>query len=98
MNLPIGTRLRAVCLTLLVVGGSAFAESPSNELSVDALRVQQYLDTAFPYEYEALGGLFTLTARDPVLTIPASGQRLLMAFSASAARPAAAICRWDAFR
>lgn len=86
MNFSIGTGLRAICLALLLASGSAFAEPPSNELSVEAPRVQQYLDTAFPYEYEALGGLFTLTARDPKLTIPASGERLLMAFSASAAQ------------
>ena len=60
------------------------AQAPSNEINVAAPQVQQYLDGAFPREYEALGGLFTLTARDPKLTIPASGERLLMAFSASA--------------
>jgi len=55
-----------------------------NEVGVAAPQVQQYLDTAFPREYEALGGLFTLTARDPKLSIPSSGDRLNMRFSASA--------------
>jgi hypothetical protein len=79
-------RLKIACLALLF--GGAFAalasETPSNEVSVATPQVQQYLDSAFPREYEALGGLFTLTARDPKLSIPVSGERLLMAFSASA--------------
>lgn len=60
------------------------AETDPKELSVGSSQIQQYLDTAFPREYDALGGLFTLTARDPKLTIPASGDRLKMDFSASA--------------
>ncbi len=56
----------------------------NRELSVGSSQVQQYLDGAFPREYDALGGLFTLTARDPKLSIPASGNRLNMDFSASA--------------
>ncbi|MGH8026731.1 MAG: DUF1439 domain-containing protein [Pseudoxanthomonas sp.] len=85
MALSIRTSLKAACLTLLLAGGSAMAQTPSNEINVAAPQVQQYLDSAFPQQYEALGGLFTLTARDPKLTIPATGERLLMAFSASAA-------------
>lgn len=84
MNLPFGTYFKAAWLTLLLASPPAMAQAPSNEISVAAPQVQQYLDSAFPREYEALGGLFTLTARDPKLTIPASGERLLMAFSASA--------------
>ena len=60
------------------------ADMQDNEWSVDAPRIQQYLAGEFPREYAALGGLFTLTARDPELSIPATGQRLRMAFSASA--------------
>ena len=75
----------AACLVLALAGTSAHAaDLQDNELSVDAPRIQQYLAGEFPREYEALGGLFTLTARDPELTIPATGQRLQMAFSASA--------------
>ena len=94
MNFSIGTRLKAACLTLVLASGSALAQAPSNELATQAPsneltvatpQVQQYLDSAFPREYDALGGLFTLTARDPKLTIPPSGERLLMSFSASAA-------------
>jgi hypothetical protein len=85
MTFPLGNRFKAAWLALLLAGGPAMAQAPSNEIGVAAPQVQQYLDSAFPREYEALGGLFTLTARDPKLTIPASGERLLMAFSASAA-------------
>ncbi|RZA36106.1 MAG: DUF1439 domain-containing protein [Lysobacteraceae bacterium] len=60
------------------------AEADPRELNVGSSQVQQYLDTAFPRQYDALGGLFTLTARDPRLTIPESGDRLKMDFSASA--------------
>ena len=86
MTFPFGNRLKTACLALLLASPFAIiaAETDKNELSVAAPQVQQYLDGAFPHEYEALGGLFTLTARDPKLTIPASGERLLMAFSASA--------------
>lgn len=84
MTSPLGIRFKAAWLALLLVGAPAMAQAPSNEINVAAPQVQQYLDGAFPREYEALGGLFTLTARDPKLTIPASGERLLMAFSASA--------------
>lgn len=76
---------KAACLALMLASASAHAAgTQDNELSVDPPRIQQYLTGEFPREYEALGGLFTLTARDPVLTIPATGQRLQMAFSASA--------------
>jgi hypothetical protein len=84
MTFPLGNHFKAAWLALLLASGSAMAQAPSNEISVATPQVQQYLDSAFPREYEALGGLFTLTARDPKLTIPASGERLLMAFSASA--------------
>ena len=50
-------------LLLATPFASLAAETDRNELSVAAPQVQQYLETAFPQEYEALGGLFTLTAR-----------------------------------
>ncbi len=81
-----GKRLKTACLALLLASpfAATAAQTDKNELSVAAPQVQQYLDNAFPRDYEALGGLFTLTARDPKLSIPASGERLRMAFSASA--------------
>jgi hypothetical protein len=85
MTSPLGTYIKAAWLALLLASTPAMAGAPSNEISVATPQVQQYLDSAFPRQYEALGGLFTLTARDPKLTIPATGERLLMAFSASAA-------------
>jgi hypothetical protein len=69
---------------LLIVAPARAADLQDNELGVSAAQVQQYLGAAFPQNYEALGGLFTLTARDPELSIPATGQRLQMAFTASA--------------
>ncbi len=81
-------RGRAFLLALLLLPASVStvfaAETDPKELSVGSSQIQQYLDTAFPREYDALGGLFTLTARDPKLTIPATGDRLQMDFSASA--------------
>ena len=76
----------SMCLALLLASpfASVAVEPDPHELNVGAPQVQQYLDTAFPREYEALGGLFTLTARDPELAIPASGERLTLGFSASA--------------
>lgn len=84
-----GSRLKqgfkAACLALLICSGTAAtAAVQDNEIRVDAPRVQQHLDSAFPQDYEALGGLFILTARDPQLSIPESGNRLRLAFSASA--------------
>ena len=86
MTFSPGHLFKSASLALLLASpfAATAAEADSNELSVATPQVQQYLDGAFPREYEALGGLFTLTARDPKLTIPASGERLLMAFSASA--------------
>ena len=78
------TMKTAFLALLLATGQATAATAQDNELSVTAPQVQQYLDTAFPREFEALGGLFTLTARDPAITIPESGQRLQLAFSASA--------------
>lgn len=82
-------RLRKVVLAVVLsLPVTAMALSPAEadprELNVGSSQVQQYLDTAFPRQYDALGGLFTLTARDPRLTIPESGDRLKMDFSASA--------------
>lgn len=78
--------VNTACLALLLVAAPGFAaNAPSNEVEIGAEQVQQYLVSAFPREYKALGGLFTLTARNPELSIPREGNRLLMAFDASAA-------------
>lgn len=78
--------VNTACLALLLVAAPGFAaNAPSNEVEVGGEQVQQYLVSAFPREYKALGGLFTLTARNPELSIPREGNRLLMAFDASAA-------------
>lgn len=78
--------LRCACVILALASGTVLAAgTQNNEFKVGAPQIQQYLDTAFPREYDALGGLLTLTASDPTLTIPQSGERLQMAFSANAA-------------
>ena len=75
----------ASALALLFARGPATAvELKDSEIGVDAAQVQQYLGHAFPSEYEALGGLFTVTARDPKIAIPATGERLQLSFAASA--------------
>ena len=76
--------VNAAFLGLLFAASQGFAgDTPSNEVEVGADQIQQYLVSAFPREYKALGGLFTLTARNPELSIPRGGNRLLMAFDAS---------------
>ena len=78
--------VNAAFLELLFAASPGFAgDTPSNEVEVGAEQIQQYLVGAFPREYKALGGLFTLTARNPELSIPREGNRMLMAFDASAA-------------
>ncbi len=79
--------LSATLPLLLAVHVALAVEVNGQEVSVAAPEVQQYLQSAFPQNYDALGGLFTLTARDPKLSIPATGQRLRMAFSADASSP-----------
>ncbi len=88
MTLNLKTFLMAASLTLLLDSGGAMAvEVQGQEVSVTAPEVQQYLEAAFPQDHEVLGGLFTLTARDPELTIPATGQRLQMTVFADASSP-----------
>jgi len=80
----IGSLLALVCLMLSAGGNAAAVEADGREIRMDAPRVQQYLDATFPRQYQALGGLLTLTVRDAKLEIPAHGQRLRIAFSADA--------------
>lgn len=83
-----GNAIRSFALAVLLASPFALraAEPDPRELNVTAPQVQQYLEAAFPQRYDALG-LFTLTARDPKLTIPATGERLLIGFSADASSP-----------
>lgn len=76
---------KMLCLSVLLASGLSFStKAADNEFSIAAPLIQQHLEAAFPRQYDALGGLFTLTAREPQVSIPPSGQRLQMAFSASA--------------
>jgi len=80
--------LRIAVVSLLLAGPAAHAaEVQGNEILVSAPEVQKYLASVFPQDYDALGGLLTLTATDPQLAIPATGQRLQMSFSATASSP-----------
>lgn len=88
MKFPTRHLLKCAGLALVLASGTVLAaDAPNNEFKVAAPQIQQYLDTAFPREYDALGGLFTLTASDPTVTIPQTGERLQMAFSADASSP-----------
>jgi hypothetical protein len=75
----------------LLAAPAARAALAGNEIAIDAARLQRALQAQFPYSVEALGGLFTVTARDPALAIPAHGDRLRMRFRASAGSPGADI-------
>ncbi|WP_454831943.1 DUF1439 domain-containing protein [Pseudoxanthomonas wuyuanensis] len=59
-------------------------EISGNQASVGADQIQQFLAGEFPQQHETLGGLLMLTVSDPVISIPADGQRLHLEFSAAA--------------
>jgi hypothetical protein len=71
-------------LLALPAMAQSLPEISGNQASVGAAQIQQYLAGEFPQQHEALGGLLTLTVSDPVLSIPADGQRLHLEFSAAA--------------
>jgi hypothetical protein len=82
-------RLRAAVAAAALVAASVATAGwalgrPSNELAVSAAQVQGYLQSEFPRDFEALGGLVSMTASNPQLSIPASGNRVQMQFDASA--------------
>lgn len=82
------TRMRAalVAVTLVVasITAAAWAQGkPSNTLAVTAQQVQSYLQAEFPRDFDALGGLVSMTASNPQLTIPGDGNRVQMQFDAS---------------
>jgi hypothetical protein len=90
MQASLITRVRAavVALALALVAGSITAAAwaqgtPSNTLSVTVQQVQGYLQAEFPRDFDALGGLVSMTASNPQLTIPADGNRVQMQFDAS---------------
>lgn len=82
------TRMRAalVAVTLVVasITAAAWAQGkPSSTLAVTAQQVQGYLQAEFPRDFDALGGLVSMTASNPQLTIPGDGDRVQMQFDAS---------------
>lgn len=85
--LPTALRTLALACLLVVSVPSMAIELRGNEVSVGAHDVQPYLDASFPQHFDALGGLFTLTAREPSLSIPEQGQRLQLSFAAAASSP-----------
>lgn len=79
-------RTAAMFLLVLCAPLSALAQTvKGNEVSVTGKEVQQYLAAEFPQDYDALGGLLTMTLSDPQLSIPAEGQRLMLGIDAKAA-------------
>ncbi|TBV75071.1 MULTISPECIES: DUF1439 domain-containing protein [Pseudoxanthomonas] len=60
------------------------SQAPSNELSVSATQVQGFLEHEFPRDFQALGGLVSMTASNPQLRIPPGSDRVQMQFDASA--------------
>ncbi|WDS37391.1 DUF1439 domain-containing protein [Pseudoxanthomonas sp.] len=82
------TRMRAALVAIALVAASVTAAAwaqgkPSNTLSVSAQQVQGYLQAEFPRDFDALGGLVSMTASNPQLTIPRDGNRVQMQFDAS---------------
>lgn len=88
MQASLITRMRAAGVALALVAVSVTAAAlaqgtPSNTLSVTAQQVQGYLQAEFPRDFDALGGLVSMTASNPQLTIPREGNRVQMQFDAS---------------
>jgi len=88
MQTSFANRLRAVVVAVALVAVSITAAAwaqgkPSNTLSVSGAQVQGYLQQEFPRDFQALGGLVSMTASNPQLTIPAAGNRVQMQFDAS---------------
>ncbi|KAF1720705.1 DUF1439 domain-containing protein [Pseudoxanthomonas wuyuanensis] len=71
-------------LLALPAMAQSLPEISGNQASVGAAQIQQFLAGEFPQQHETLGGLLTLTVSDPVISIPADGQRLHLEFSAAA--------------
>lgn len=76
--------LAAAALVAASIAAAAWAQTrPSSELAVSAAQVQGYLQSEFPRDFQALGGLVSMTASNPQLSIPAEGNRVQMQFDAS---------------
>ncbi|MET0290100.1 MAG: DUF1439 domain-containing protein [Pseudoxanthomonas sp.] len=58
-----------------------------DEISIPGERVQGYLATVFPRDFELLGGLLVVNTRDPRLQIPTDGDRVQMSLHASVGAP-----------
>lgn len=79
-------RTAIMLLLILCAPLPALAQTvKGNEVSVTGKEVQQYLAAEFPQDYDALGGLLTMTLSDPQLSIPTEGQRLMLGIDAKAA-------------
>ncbi len=66
-------------------GAPARAADDPHELRFDAPRIRQHLDTGFPLDYHALGGLLRLNLSDPNIAIPDDGDRLRLDIALAAA-------------
>lgn len=65
--------------------GAATVKVPAaNTITLPAARVRAALDAGFPHTFALMGGLAEMTASDPTLEIPASGERIHLQFDASA--------------
>lgn len=88
MKQTLSGSFRAGTMFLLLLCAPIVARSQTvkgNEVSVTGEQVQQHLAAEFPQDYDALGGLLTLTLSDPRLSIPTDGQRLMLGVDAKAA-------------
>lgn len=88
MQASLITRMRASLAALALVAASVTAAAwaqgqPTNTLAVSPQQVQGYLQAEFPRDFDALGGLVSMTASNPQLSIPAQGNRVQMQFDAS---------------
>ena len=66
--------LLAACSTLGALG------LLGNQVVFTAPQLQRYLDQRFPRDYDKLGGLVTLSVRNPRLSIPPGSSRLRLDF------------------
>jgi len=72
-------------ILLLVMALPATSASDPRELRLDAPRIRQHLDTGFPLDYHALGGLLRLNLSDPNIALPPDGDRLHLDVALAAA-------------
>lgn len=80
---PLRAALAAAALVVASIAAAWAQSRPSSELAVTAAQVQGYLQSEFPRDFQALGGLVSMTASNPQLSIPADADRVQMQFDAS---------------